>query len=207
MVGWDQEEEQKYHSLSLLETCLSLCGTCLWWLWTCHSCLWTCDLIGILAKLSLGPTFALYWLRPKYKRTHWSVCDVCRCVNRCHTRGSLKYMSLLWSRVNQRFLKPSVCCKETRGTETVRQEDRETLRETQGSMVIALEVLCMSFLLLCVRLLIINVAVAADNDHQYKKRYQSGKLNLINFYWTVGDKLFQQYNTLVWINAIFKNWK
>lgn len=33
------------------------------------------------------------------------------CVWQSHTSGSLKYISRLWSRVNHRFLKPSVCWK------------------------------------------------------------------------------------------------
>lgn len=34
------------------------------------------------------------------------------CMHGCHTSGSLKYISRRWSRVNQRFLKPSVCYKD-----------------------------------------------------------------------------------------------
>lgn len=40
----------------------------------------------------------------------------------CHTSGSLKYISRRWSRVNQRFLKPSVCCNE-KLRDGVKQED------------------------------------------------------------------------------------
>ncbi len=60
---------------------------------------------------------------------NWNLFDARRCVWRCHTSGSLKYMSRLWSRVNQRFLKPSVCCKDKQVIEKGRQEVSETHKD------------------------------------------------------------------------------
>lgn len=91
--------------------------------------------------------------------TNWrlsrSLSDGCRCVWGCRTSGSLKYMSRLWSRVNQRFLKPSVCCgdkqvdrsSQTRGDGRRRQGEEELHTDTKQHCTCAKGGTCLVFLM------------------------------------------------------------